>query len=123
MSKKIIYFHTCKLAKMASSSSETDIKQGIKTETKSHKVMVYSKTYCGFCNTAKDIFKKLKAVDVEIKELDISKNGYEIQDALEELTNQRTVPNIFIGGNHIGGCDALQKLEKNGELAKMLADL
>ena len=106
---------------MASSSAKTNIKEEIEEEINSHKVMMYSKSYCGYCNTAKAIFKKYKTVDVEIKELDISKNGYEIQDVLEELTNQRTVPNIFIGGKHIGGCSVLENLEKKGDLAKLLA--
>ena len=102
------------------SSPETNFKLEIEKEIKSHKVMLYSKSYCGYCNTAKSIFKKHKVDNIEIKELDLTKNGCEIQDALEKLTIQRTVPNIFINGKHIGGCSDLEKLEKKGDLAKLL---
>jgi glutaredoxin len=39
------------------------------------------------------------------------------------MTGQRTVPNVFIGGAHIGGCDDTMALKKSGELRKMLTDL
>ena len=47
-------------------------------------------------------------------------NGPAYQDVLLELTGQRTVPNIFINGAHIGGCDKLLTLHSTGELAKMI---
>ncbi|KAI6645695.1 hypothetical protein LOD99_12958 [Oopsacas minuta] len=105
------------------SATETATKLAVEKEIRANNVMVYSKTYCHFCDAAKDIFKKHKAKSVGIKELDVIRDGNEIQDALDDLTNQRTVPNIFIGGKHIGGCSDLQKLDKSGELAKMLARL
>jgi glutaredoxin len=43
--------------------------------------------------------------------------------ALARMTGQRTVPNVFIGGAHIGGCDDTMALKKSGELRKMLTDL
>jgi glutaredoxin 3 len=46
--------------------------------------------------------------------------GPEIEDALYELTNQYTVPNIFIGGQHIGGSDDLKKLHVQGKLVNLL---
>lgn len=52
-------------------------------------------------------------------ELDQVNDGSEIQDALEEITGQRTVPNIFIGKKHIGGNSDLQG--KKGELKELLA--
>lgn len=47
-------------------------------------------------------------------------NGSEIQQALEQITGQRTVPNIFINGNHIGGSDSLIKLRDDGKLEALL---
>ncbi len=49
-------------------------------------------------------------------------NGDEIQRILEQLTNQRTVPNIFINQKHVGGCDDLHARHREGSLAKMLEE-
>jgi glutaredoxin 3 len=48
------------------------------------------------------------------------KEGNEIQATLLGMTGQRTVPNIFIKGKHLGGCDATLAAIKSGELKKML---
>jgi glutaredoxin 3 len=50
----------------------------------------------------------------------MEKNGREIQNALLVKTGQRTVPNIFINAEHIGGCDDLMELDARGELVKKL---
>lgn len=47
-------------------------------------------------------------------------DGAEIQDLLEEMTGQRTVPNIFIDGQHIGGNSEIQKLHQQGRLEELL---
>ncbi|KAL5076404.1 hypothetical protein RYX36_015388 [Vicia faba] len=67
-------------------------------------VFLFSKTYCGYCKRVKDLLKQLGAT-YKVLELDIESDGGEIQAALAEWTGQRTVPNVFIGGKHIGGCD------------------
>ncbi|MBA0564271.1 hypothetical protein Golob_009224, partial [Gossypium lobatum] len=67
-------------------------------------VVVFSKTYCGYCNRVKQLFAQLKASYKAI-ELDQESDGGEMQAALAEWTEQRTVPNVFIAGTHIGGCD------------------
>lgn len=51
-----------------------------------------------------------------------AENGSAMQDALEELTGQRTVPNVFIGNKHIGGNSDVQALLKSGELKTKLKD-
>lgn len=48
-------------------------------------------------------------------------DGEAIQNALQEITNQRTVPNIFIGHKHIGGNDSLQAVKSKGELTTLLS--
>ncbi|KKK24066.1 hypothetical protein P175DRAFT_0446932 [Aspergillus ochraceoroseus IBT 24754] len=70
-------------------------------------VVVFSKSYCPYCKASKDLLKQLGA-KFEALELDQMDDGSAIQDALLELTNQRTVPNIFIGQKHIGGNSDLQ---------------
>lgn len=48
-------------------------------------------------------------------------NGAAIQDYLQQLSGQRTVPNIFIKGQHLGGCDDLFAAKSSGKLEKLLA--
>lgn len=85
-----------------------------------NKVMVFSKSYCPFCTKAKEALTKLN-VQFEVLELDVVKDGDKIQNALEEMTKQRTVPNIFVKGQHVGGCDATLAKIADGSLQKMLA--
>ncbi|KAK4417790.1 Glutaredoxin [Sesamum alatum] len=84
-------------------------------------VVVFSKTYCPFCVTVKELLTKLGASFKAI-ELDKEGDGSEIQSALAEWTGQRTVPNVFIGGKHIGGCDATTALHNQGKLVPLLTE-
>ncbi|KAF9096693.1 hypothetical protein BGX29_007285 [Mortierella sp. GBA35] len=85
-------------------------------------VVVFSKTYCPYCTKAKNLLAQ-HGVKAFIVELDNEEDGSAIQAYLQELTGQRTVPNIFIGQKHIGGCDDLFKLEKAGTLKTLLAKI
>ncbi|KAL9243140.1 hypothetical protein vseg_017065 [Gypsophila vaccaria] len=85
-------------------------------------VFVFSKTYCGFCNRVKNLLKELGEAYQAI-ELDKEPDGDAIQAALLEWTGQRTVPNVFIGGKHIGGCDAVMAKHRQGQLVPMLTDV
>ncbi|KAH9614190.1 hypothetical protein KSS87_017899 [Heliosperma pusillum] len=85
-------------------------------------VFIFSKTYCGFCNRVKNLLKELGAAYQAI-ELDKEPDGDAIQAALLEWTGQRTVPNVFIGGKHIGGSDAVMAKHQQGQLVPMLIDL
>ncbi|ABN67260.1 Glutaredoxin, partial [Scheffersomyces stipitis CBS 6054] len=84
------------------------------------KVVVYSKTYCPYCTSTKNLFQGL-GQEFKLVELDINSNGSEIQRGLQELTGQRTVPNVFINGKHIGGNSDLQALNSSGKLKGLLA--
>ncbi|PHU27611.1 Glutaredoxin [Capsicum chinense] len=84
-------------------------------------VVVFSKTYCPFCVSVKDLLAKL-GVSFKAVELDSEKDGSEIQAALVEWTGQRTVPNVFIVGKHIGGCDATTALHRDGKLVPLLTE-
>lgn len=72
-------------------------------------VFVASKSYCPYCSAAKRLLQKA-APEAYILELDTMEDGDEIQQALAQITGQRTVPNIFIKGKHIGGNSDLQAL-------------
>ncbi|KAH9315273.1 hypothetical protein KI387_023900, partial [Taxus chinensis] len=62
------------------------------------------KTYCPYCTQVKQLLSRLGAKP-HVVELDTESDGPDLQAALKEWTGQRTVPNVFIGGTHIGGCD------------------
>nr|KJB33809.1 hypothetical protein B456_006G031800 [Gossypium raimondii] len=78
-------------------------------------VVVFSKSYCPFCVDVKQLLQQLGASFKAI-ELDKESDGSDIQAALAEWTGQRTVPNVFIGGKHIGGCDSTMALHKEAVL-------
>jgi len=84
-------------------------------------VMVFSKTTCPFCAKIKDLFEGLK-IQIGVLELNEVDNGAEIQAALLEKTGQKTVPNVFINGQHIGGCSDTLKLHENNELLPLIAN-
>ncbi|RLN64446.1 hypothetical protein BBJ29_005242 [Phytophthora kernoviae] len=81
------------------------------------KVIVFSKTHCSYSTRVKGTLDVLEA-PYEVVELDTR----DIQSLLLELTGQRTVPNVFINGKHIGGCDAVMALHAKSELVPMLKD-
>lgn len=82
-------------------------------------VAVFSKSYCPYCKASKALLSEMgaKAYIIELDQID---DGAAIQDALEEMTNQRSVPNIFIAKKHIGGNSDLQA--RKSELPKLLKD-
>ncbi|RHY13724.1 hypothetical protein B5M09_012126 [Aphanomyces astaci] len=55
----------------------------------------------------------IKPLTIELDDLEA---GQDIQDVLADMTSLRTVPNVFINGRHIGGCDSVMKLAKSNTL-------
>ncbi|MCJ1412428.1 hypothetical protein MMC19_006522 [Ptychographa xylographoides] len=82
-------------------------------------VAVFSKSYCPYCKATKALLSQMGAKFYAI-ELDQIDDGAAIQDALQQMTNQRSVPNIFIKQNHIGGNSDLQA--KKSELPALLQE-
>ena len=83
------------------------------------KVEIYTKFTCGYCHRAKAL---LSNKGVAFEEHDISMGGPGRAEMLERAGGGSTVPQIFIGGEHIGGSDDLAALERAGKLDAMLAD-
>ena len=80
------------------------------------KVIVYTKDHCPYCRMAKDLLSSRKIAFEEIRiDLDDSK-----RDEMIRLSNQRTVPQIFINEKSIGGYDDLAALVKSGNLEGLL---
>ncbi|XP_072960374.1 glutaredoxin-like [Typha angustifolia] len=84
-------------------------------------VVVFSKSYCPFCVRAKQLLTQLGA-KYKVVELDQESDGSEIQSALAQWTGLRTVPSIFIGGKHIGGCDNMVARHNAGTLVPLLTE-
>uniref|UniRef100_A0A0E0KSM3 Glutaredoxin domain-containing protein n=1 Tax=Oryza punctata TaxID=4537 RepID=A0A0E0KSM3_ORYPU len=108
----------------ASSSTPESRKMALakaKETVASAPVVVYSKSYCPFCVRVKKLFEQLGATFKAI-ELDGESDGSELQSALAEWTGQRTVPNVFINGKHIGGCDDTIALNNEGKLVLLLTE-
>jgi glutaredoxin 3 len=80
---------------------------------------LYSKSFCPYCDKTKALFAEL-GVEAQIYELNEMDDGPAIQDALLTLTGQRTVPNIFINQQHVGGNDNVQAAHRSGKLKQML---
>lgn len=95
------------------------IKQLVESAISSNNVMMFSKSYCGYCAKAKNILKT-KGIIYEAIELDQRTDGVDIQDYLATKTGQRSVPNIFIKSKHIGGSSDLADIDKNGNLKKLV---
>ncbi|XP_028168709.1 uncharacterized protein LOC135078488 [Ostrinia nubilalis] len=102
--------------KMASSG---DVQQFIKTVISQDKVVIFSKSYCPYCKLAKDVFGKVKQ-PIKVYELDERNDGDAIQDNLAQITGFRTVPQVFINGNCVGGGSDVSALHKSGKLEPML---
>jgi glutaredoxin 3 len=92
-----------------------------KQEISNNKVVVFSKSYCPYCRRTKALFEEL-GIEAKIHELNEIENGHEIQDALFKMTGQRTVPSVFIGGQHIGGSDKTMELHGSGKLLEILGN-
>ena len=83
-----------------------------------HPVVIFSKSYCPFCMQAKALLAKFGPVHAI--ELDEVANGDKIHNELKQKTGLMTVPNIFIGGDQVGGNSDLQKLHAKGKLQPLI---
>ncbi len=81
------------------------------------KVEVYSSPFCGYCHRAKRL---LNGKGVSFIEHDVLAEPA-MREQMVERSGRQTVPQIFIGDKHVGGCDDLLKLESQGKLDPLLA--
>ncbi|MFS7937808.1 putative thioredoxin-disulfide reductase [Helianthus anomalus] len=77
------------------------------------------KTWCGYCKSVKKLFFELN-VSYKVIKLDEESDGGEIQSALKGWTDQSIVPNVFIGGKHIGASDS--KFHRAGKMVPLLTE-
>ncbi len=81
-------------------------------------VEIYTSPLCGFCHAAKRL---LKQKGVIFSEVNVLADPGRKQEMINRANGGRTVPQIFIGGMHVGGCDDLYALEQAGKLDRLLA--
>lgn len=81
------------------------------------KVEIFSRIFCGYCSRAKQL---LAAKGVDYEEIDITLGGPRRAEMIQRAHGRTTVPQIFVDGRHIGGCDDLFDLEHDGQLDPLL---
>ena len=81
-------------------------------------VELYTKTTCGFCLRAKKLLDMKK---IDYREIAVDKGGAPREEMIQRAGGRSTVPQIFIDGRHVGGCDDLMSLEYDGKLDALLA--
>jgi glutaredoxin 3 len=81
-------------------------------------VEIYVKTMCVYCWRAKHL---LDSKGVEYKEIPVDFQGPERDAMIQRANGRTTVPQIFIDGQHIGGCDDLHALDRAGRLDELIA--
>lgn len=82
------------------------------------RVEIYTKMTCGFCVRAKRLLEMKKTA---YEEHPIDFDGAKRAEMIERAGGKMTVPQIFIDGRHVGGCDDLMALEYQGKLDELLA--
>ena len=81
-------------------------------------VTIYTKPYCPYCIRAVSLLEKK---GVEFTEVEAAFDAAKKQEMLQRSGGRATFPQIFIGGQHIGGCDDMMALEYDGKLDALLA--
>jgi glutaredoxin 3 len=80
-------------------------------------VEIYTAPLCVHCDRAKALLNKK---GVSFKEINLASNPNKIEEMIKKTNGMRTVPQIFIDGQHISGNDKLQALENEGKLNSLL---
>ncbi|MBI2146370.1 glutaredoxin 3 [Candidatus Woesearchaeota archaeon] len=81
-------------------------------------VVIYTTPYCGYCHRAKQLLEKK---GVKYKEINVENNPAQRTEMVQK-SGRTTVPEIFIDGKHIGGCEDLYELERQGKLDRLVAE-
>ena len=82
-------------------------------------IKIFTTQVCPFCHRAKSLLHQRGVQQIE--EIRVDLHPHE-RDRMIQITGRRTVPQIFIGATHVGGCDDLIWLDQQGDLMPLLAD-
>jgi monothiol glutaredoxin len=99
------------------------IQDTIRDQVQAHRVVLYMKgspqmPMCGFSATASQLLKMNGAQ--EIFTVDVLQNP-EIREGIKQFANWPTIPQLYVNGEFVGGCDIMKELHQTGELQKVLA--
>jgi glutaredoxin 3 len=83
-------------------------------------IEIYTTPYCPYCIAAKELLNRKGAVFIEI---DVSGNSKRRAEMTKRANGGYTVPQIFIGKTHVGGCDDLYALDGEGKLDPLLKEV
>lgn len=83
-----------------------------------HRVKIYTTPICPYCVRAKTLLKKKGA---EFEEIDVFSDSSARREMETKSGGRQTVPQIFVGETHVGGCDDLYELERAGKLDPLLS--
>ena len=119
----LIFANSCILTTMSSQCfkehsfpfQELDIAMNDKKNK--HDILVYTKDHCPYCDRAKELLQKKGA---SFREINLTEHPELIPEMIER-SQRKTVPQIFINHQSIGGCDDLYELESSGKLDLLLA--
>lgn len=81
-------------------------------------IEIYTSPSCGYCHAAKRLLTQKGA---SFTEVDVARHPERRTEMLQRANGRRTVPQIFIDGRHVGGCDDLFALDSEGKLDPLLA--
>ncbi len=81
-------------------------------------VEIYTKVTCPYCVRAKRLLDMKK---IDYREIAVDRGGAPKEEMVQRANGRSTVPQVFIDGRHIGGCDDLMNLEYDGKLDALLA--
>ncbi len=81
-------------------------------------VTIYTRAFCGFCSQAVSL---LKSKGVAFDEIDAGMDPDKRREMIQRSNGGSTYPQIFVGDTHVGGCDDMMALERQGKLDALLA--
>jgi monothiol glutaredoxin len=98
-----------------------DIMERIRRDTAEHPILIFMKgnatfPQCGFSGAVVRIFQQL-GVDFETRDV---LQDPELRDAIKRYSNWPTIPQVYLGGEFVGGCDIVRELYGTGELTEMV---
>lgn len=81
------------------------------------RVLMYTSGFCPYCSQAERLLTSKGVTDIEKVRIDIDPDR---RSEMIERTGRRTVPQIYVGDYHVGGCDDLHALDREGKLDPLL---
>lgn len=102
---------------------DTNVSERIRNAIESNKIVIYMKgsasfPMCGFSAATVEVFNEL---GVPYATVDVLKDP-EIRDGIKQFSNWPTIPQVYIDGKFVGGCDIIREMHANGELEPMVRD-